>query len=311
MPRATDREVSKPTVSVVIPAYNAAPFVERAVRSALDQTHAVAEVIVVDDASTDSTSEVVAKLSAADDRVKLLSLSTNGGPSKARNAGFAAVTSEWIAVLDADDAYLPERLSHLMSMSADADILADNLLSYDPARGVSTSAQGPAINSWERIDLVTFADARRKHEDFGLFQPVFRGGFLEQHGLRYPENVRHGEDFLLVFEAIARGARYWLTWRPSYLYTMRSSGWSRTVVDYRAMGVYVDELSRRQDLDLSPAVRERLADRVAYIEDLHARHELDTAFRRRRVLDLLAVAAQYPRLWPMIGRKVYRFLVRS
>ena len=311
MPRATDPTAGEPTVSVVIAAYNAAPFIERAIRSALEQTLPVAEIIVVDDCSTDATVQMVENIGRQDDRVKLLTLPANGGPSEARNAGFAAASGEWIAVLDADDAYLPDRLAHLMPKSGDADILADNLLSYDPEKDAASTFPGPTEYGWEQIDLPTFADARRKHRDFGLFKPVFRRSFLEEHKLRYPEDVRHGEDFLFVFEAIARGGRYWLNWQPGYLYTMRNSGWSRTQVDYRAMGRNLEELAKRRDLDLPVAVQEKLADRAAYTRNLHARQELRDAFQQGRLLRVLGLASRNPRLWPMIGRNLHRVLFKA
>jgi hypothetical protein len=311
MPHDTDRKVGQPTVSVIIPAYNSAPFIERAIRSALDQTHPIAELIVIDDASTDSTVEVVDKLRAADPRIKLLQLPTNGGPAQARNAGFALATSEWIAVLDADDAYLPGRLSHLMSRRADADILADNLLSYDPKKDAASPFPGPTEYSWEQVDLLKFADARRKHQDFGLFHPLFRRSFLEQHGLRYPENVRHGEDFLLIFEALAKGARYWLTWRPGYLYTLRNSGWSRTRVDYNALSNHLAALTKREDLGLSPAVLEKLTDRVLYTEQLHLRQQVKDAYGEGRLLPAIALAARHPRIWRDAFQKMMGALRRN
>lgn len=311
MPSGTDRESSRPTVSVVIAAYNAVPFIERAIRSALDQTHSVAEVIVVDDASTDATVEVVTNLAATDNRVKLIELSANGGPSKARNAGFAAATGDWIAVLDADDAYLPGRLSHLMTMADEADIMADNLLSYDPAKDVASPYPGPARHNWEEIDLLTFTDARRKHHDFGLFQPVFRRGFLEQNKLCYPEDVRHGEDFLFVFEAIALGARYWLSWRPGYLYTERNSGWSRTEVDYASMARHVEALAERRDLNLSPEVLERLADRVALIRDLQIHEQVKQAYHERKPFRAIALGVAHPIIWKTVFGNIKRALIRQ
>lgn len=294
MPQATERESSRPTIAVVIPAYNAAPFIERAIQSAREQTHRVAEIVVVDDASTDSTVEVVASLSREDGRIKLVRLETNGGPARARNVGFAAASADWIAILDADDAYLRDRISHLMAKSDEADILADNLLSYDAATGAISEPSGPKRDGWDEIDLLTFADARREHHDFGLFQPVFRRSFLEEHKLRYPEDVRHGEDFILAFSAIAQGARYWLTWRPGYLYTSRNSGWSRTLVDYGAVAGAVATLCDRPDLKLSPQVRAKLRDRVAYSNALHIRECFKGARAEKRWDAALAIMATHP-----------------
>ncbi len=93
-------------VTVVIPAYNAARYIERAIRSVLAQTYPADEVIVVNDGSTDTTSEKVRQFG---DRIKLIE-QANAGVSAARNAGIQAASGEWIAFLDADDEWLPNHL---------------------------------------------------------------------------------------------------------------------------------------------------------------------------------------------------------
>jgi glycosyltransferase involved in cell wall biosynthesis len=95
-------------ISVVIPTYNRAALVGRAIGSALAQTHGDLEVIVVDDASTDATSEVVRGI--RDPRVRLVALPRNAGVSAARNAGIRASRGEWVALLDSDDEWLPRKL---------------------------------------------------------------------------------------------------------------------------------------------------------------------------------------------------------
>jgi glycosyltransferase involved in cell wall biosynthesis len=92
----------QPLTSVVIPAYNAEPFLERTLRSALRQTHSNLEVIVVDDGSTDKTRVIAEAVAATDDRVRILSV-PNGGVAKARNIGIAEANGEFVAFLDADD----------------------------------------------------------------------------------------------------------------------------------------------------------------------------------------------------------------
>ncbi len=94
------------TISVVIPAYNSAEHVGRAVDSVLGQSLAVDEIIVVDDGSTDSTADVVAGFG---DKVKYIR-QDNAGAGAARNAGIEAATSEWIAFLDSDDEWLSEKI---------------------------------------------------------------------------------------------------------------------------------------------------------------------------------------------------------
>jgi len=99
-------------VSVVIPAYNSGRFIARAVESVLGQSRAAAEVIVVDDGSTDDTGEAVRRYG---ERVRYVR-QENGGASVARNTGVAAAEGEWIAFLDADDEWLPGKLAAQMDL---------------------------------------------------------------------------------------------------------------------------------------------------------------------------------------------------
>ncbi len=102
----------------MIPAYNAELFLENAIRSVLAQTFPPLEIIVVDDGSTDGTARVA---QAFAERVRLIR-QPNGGPSSARNAGVAAARGEWVAFLDADDAWLPEKLERQAPVFAETGV---------------------------------------------------------------------------------------------------------------------------------------------------------------------------------------------
>ena len=103
--------------SVVIPAYNAEPFLERTLRSALRQTHSNLEVIVVDDGSTDKTRMIAEAAAVTDNRVRIISV-PNGGVAKARNIGIAEANGEFVAFLDADDLWHPTKIElQLAAMS--------------------------------------------------------------------------------------------------------------------------------------------------------------------------------------------------
>jgi glycosyltransferase involved in cell wall biosynthesis len=93
-------------VSIVLPTYNRYRFVCRAIDSVLDQNYRAYELIVVDDGSTDATAD---RLASYDDRVTVIKQS-NKGVSAARNAGIRAATGEFIALLDSDDMWLPQKL---------------------------------------------------------------------------------------------------------------------------------------------------------------------------------------------------------
>jgi glycosyltransferase involved in cell wall biosynthesis len=98
----------KPTVSVIIPTYNRAHLIGRAIQSVLKQTYQDFEVIVVDDGSIDNTEEVVKKIQ--ENRVYYYKHDKNKGGSAARNTGISLAKGEYIAFQDSDDEWLPEKL---------------------------------------------------------------------------------------------------------------------------------------------------------------------------------------------------------
>jgi succinoglycan biosynthesis protein ExoO len=227
-------------VSVLIAAYNAAPFLSRAVGSALTQSAPPDEVLIVDDGSTDATALVAGALAAQDGRVRLLRLGVNRGPAAARNAGLAAARGAWVAVLDADDAFLPGRLAALAEIAHahEADAVADNFL-WRPARDDLPASPGLALaETVEAVDAATFVARARPYgdeADWGLLKPMFRTEFLRANSLAYPTPVRHGEDFHMMFDLLLAGGRYVVSRRPGYVYTPRDAGLSRTSIDYDAM----------------------------------------------------------------------------
>lgn len=131
--------MSSPAVSVVIPAYNAAWCVRRAIDSVLAQDYRDFELIVVDDGSTDNTAAVLA---AYDDAVRVIH-KPNGGMASARNAGITASRGEFIAFLDADDWWLPGKLRRQV-----------DLMRQRPELGFTSTAarvedsEGRLLNLW-------------------------------------------------------------------------------------------------------------------------------------------------------------------
>ncbi len=108
------REVDTPTVSVVIPAYNSSRYLRQAIRSVLDQTHRVLEVIVVDDGSSDNSATLASRFGTP---VRVLRRE-HAGIGASRNSGFAAARGEFIALLDADDLWEPQKLERQLEMFA-------------------------------------------------------------------------------------------------------------------------------------------------------------------------------------------------
>lgn len=101
-------------VSVIIPAYNRAAVLPRAIKSVLGQTFSDYEIVVVDDASKDNTSEVLKGFT--DERIVYIRHASNKGGAAARNTGIERSRGEWVAFLDSDDAWLPEKLAQQIEL---------------------------------------------------------------------------------------------------------------------------------------------------------------------------------------------------
>jgi glycosyltransferase involved in cell wall biosynthesis len=100
--------VANPLVSVVIPTYNHAGYLGRALQSVLDQTYTNWEAIVIDNHSTDNTDEVIARF--ADSRITYLKIHNNGVIAASRNVGIRLAKGEWLAFLDSDDWWTNDKL---------------------------------------------------------------------------------------------------------------------------------------------------------------------------------------------------------
>src|SRR5579884_1471038 len=208
-------ETPLPTVSVIISAFNSEEFIAQAIESALAQSLSPTEVIVVDDASTDNTVDVVRSLARENGSIKLIRQATNTGPGAARNAAIRVATSAWIAVLDADDRFAPDRLDYLVkaAVSANLDIVADNFYNYDFHAGQIVGVAIPQALIGDGLDLDRHGYVQRcmtslaGRTDFGLLKPVFRRQFLLANNVWYRESARHGEDFLFCLEMLMAGAK--------------------------------------------------------------------------------------------------------
>lgn len=125
------------SVSVVVPAYNAAATLPATLASIRASTVRDIEIVVVDDGSSDATPAVVADLAASEPRLRLVTL-VNSGVSAARNAGIRATTAPLVALLDADDVWHPDHLArHLRRFAADGGLG----VSFSPARFVDPAGQ--------------------------------------------------------------------------------------------------------------------------------------------------------------------------
>ncbi|MGF1568337.1 MAG: glycosyltransferase family 2 protein [Nodosilinea sp.] len=215
-----------PKVSVIIPAYNAELYVAKSIKSVLHQTYNNLEIIVVDDASSDGTLRVIKSIS--DSRICCLSNEKNLGAGLARNNAISQASGEWIALLDSDDWFAPNRIECLLELASreNADMVSDNL-SF--VRDESTPPYATLLElSSEKIVAITAvslplfleADTCGKFPLFSYTKPLIKKSFLKKYCIKYDtEAARVGEDFRFYLRCLVHGAHFLYT--PNSYYFQR------------------------------------------------------------------------------------------
>src|ERR1039457_1698894 len=178
------------TISVIIPAYNAARFLPRCLKSVFAQTLKPEEVIVVDDGSTDNTAALAAELGA-----RVISR-PNGGLSAARNTGIQNASSEWIALLDADDMWAPEKLERQAACIRPETVLVYTGIRIFDDNGVRTEV--PAMDPISARKILRYCNPITPSTVL-----VRRDAAVQVGGFR--EDIRACEDWEMWFRLLGLG----------------------------------------------------------------------------------------------------------
>jgi succinoglycan biosynthesis protein ExoO len=209
--------------SIVMPCYNAEKDMPQAIAGVLSQSYADWELILVDDCSTDGSLAIARHYAQSDPRIRSVALDRNAGPSGARNAGLGQASGDWIALLDADDAWQPDRLAHANRHIAthDLDLFVDNLV----FRSAAGTLLGCAFRPSAAANTLTFRDVVASEMPlqrfrYGFLKPFLRRAFLLEHAILHDQTVRHSEDFLLLSECLLKGGRARLSHFAGYIYTV-------------------------------------------------------------------------------------------
>ena len=245
-----------PLVSVIIPAYNAENYIEKAIQSVLEQTYPNFEVIVIDDNSTDRTVDVVREF--RDERIKLLVNEQNMGPSYSRNRGIIEAKGEWIALLDSDDWWDKDRIGSLIKVvkQFSPDIIADDIkIVWESIPGnfkVSTSIlKQRGLEELNRfISIVEFIEY-----DFGIMKPMIKRRIFES--ILYRNDMRFVEDFDLYLRALLKNYKWYQLNESYYYYRQRKDSLIKQQVSLKEQSIkQIDNVLK--EYKLSYEVKEAL-----------------------------------------------------
>jgi len=220
-PESCSECFEQPLFSIIMPVYNRKDEVVGSLKSILLQRFRNFEILVVDDASTDGTVDVVEQLSQKDSRIRLIRLETNGGPGPARNAGTRAARGTYIRFCDSDDFYPPAALEVLARcVERDpADVVAGNQAHWFSQRDVVEIGHGyVAIN--RAVRAARLRDVPELWSLKNFHRCAFRREFLLANRIEFPALVR-GEDPSFLAVAYTRAASFALIQEPVYLFHAR------------------------------------------------------------------------------------------
>ena len=220
-------------LSIVIPVYNVEDYLPRCLDSILSQKFSAFEVILVDDGSKDSSSEICDEYSAKDSRFRTLH-KKNGGVSAARNSGLHLAKGEYVMFVDSDDALAPDSLSKMFEMTDNGtvDLVVGGFNSYLDT--TLTDVYGPdssGVYKKERI-YAFFDNAMNECGELfrGPWAKMYRRSIIAENSISFNESLCYAEDKLFVYSYLSHIDSAAIVQYPVYEYYRRSGSlsWGKT-----------------------------------------------------------------------------------
>lgn len=200
----------KPLISIIIPSFNCAEYLPKAIDSVLNQTYQDFEIIIVDDGSTDNTKDI---LKSYIEKGKIIYIyQENKGLPASRNTGIKSAKGKYIAILDGDDELVPEALEECLSAieNNNAEWCISNLLRVEDNKSEVKVSKVPRDNYFVNI----------LKDDFIRMAPFFKKDALFEIGF-YDEILRIREDWDLNIRLIKSGQEFVYINKPLYVYKIR------------------------------------------------------------------------------------------
>ena len=195
------------TISVIVPAYNIAPWISRSLDSLLTQTHQDLEIIVVDDGSTDNIREILEVYTQKHPNIKVI-YKENGGVTSARLRGVAEATGHWIGFMDGDDYVEPRMYARLLenALEAEAEIshcghqilFSDGRIEY-VHRSENIRVRDPRAGLWELLD--------NRDVSLSLCTKLYRRELFEGIEAWTDTSIKYNEDLLMNYFLFSRAKR--------------------------------------------------------------------------------------------------------
>lgn len=219
-----------PTVSIVIPVYNASRFLERCLKSILHQSFTDWECLVIDDGSTDGSEKICDRYGIIDHRFRVFH-KRNGGVSSARNLGIKYSTGKWIIFVDADDVLYEDSLETLYSLSNDdIDCIIGGYITTDENGNILSSTKTiKETVGWEQLLLHFYYPFHEKFYGY-LWNRLLRLEIIKKNNITFRDDIYIKEDGLFGIQFICASKKNGVYYtKPIYKYTINTNGAMRSI----------------------------------------------------------------------------------
>lgn len=199
--------MKQPEISVIVPVYNTGQYLARCLDSLVAESESEAEIVCVDNGSTDESAEILAAYAARYPNIKVVSLPENLGAGAARNRGLENASGKYIRFCDSDDWYLPgsNRILYEALKKQKVDVVcAHNAFAYEDESDKETNES--------RIDREYYNPARKGrfpldeniNVNVMLWNKIFKKSLIDKYAIRFPEHYRHDDDvFWFYYHSVA------------------------------------------------------------------------------------------------------------
>lgn len=210
---------SNPKVSVIIPAYNVGEYIEKCVRSVVNQSYNNLEIIVVNDGSKDNTLSIISQLAEENQKIKVID-KKNGGVSAARNDGMQCATGDYLVFVDGDDFLAEDFVEFMLELFVKTG--GDFCMSTDCFM-YKTDKQAPTIT----IKKITADEATAlllsPKVEVGCWNKMFKSDFIKKHELQFDTTLFYGEGLNFITRASQCSQSVGITNKKIYYYRQNNT----------------------------------------------------------------------------------------
>lgn len=257
-----------PEVSIIIPVYNAQEYLQECLDSVLNQTFSDIEVVLVNDGSKDNSGKICDEYASKDSRVTVIH-QENAGVSAARNNGISAATGNWLMFVDSDDSILPDAVETFVSQTTDKSVEVV----------ISKQFKDDVVYSGE----VKWFDLEKYRDDFygaciagpDMFYPVypkemrdlpfigapwgkfFSGKLIRDNNIRFPEEVRIGEDSVFNMTVIRFAKNVCYVDSPTYVYRVHAGSISTGNI-HKKFDEYIAYVNKTEEIFKAFEIKDNL-----------------------------------------------------